>query len=326
MSDVTVLSKNDVPCLDLSTYRADARRLEQRARQSLDELGFLVLDPHPVDLELLRECYALGRAFFDLSSADKQAIASDRIDQKRYGNVGYYSYMREQAVGAHVPDLKEFFHIGQMIDEGHEMSPFYPQNRWPAAPERFRDAFSTLYRQMEACGKLVLEILGRSFGIDQGYLDELLWYGNSILRMLHYPLVDSAHASQGGMRAAPHTGINLIGLQPPASHPGLQFWTPQEQWVCLGPAFADTISVNIGEMLGFLLSSRLPATLHQVVNPPQEHAERRFSIVYFVHPNSERQLVPHDAAGQPVHERAIKAGDWLLERLDDIKIRERRGE
>lgn len=321
MNHVTVLRKDDIPCIDLAARGAGQR---ERARRSLDELGFLVLDEPPVDFELLRACYALGRAFFDLPIEAKREIASERIDQKAYGNVGYYAYMLEQAVGARVPDLKEFFHIGQMIDAGHEMSPYYPQNLWPSSPQGFRAAFSTLYRQMEACGEQVLALLADLYDLDRGYLDELLWCGNSILRMLHYPAVEGAQAAQGGMRAAPHTGINLIGLQPPASHPGLQFCTPAGQWVCLGPELSGAIAVNIGEMLGFLLSSRIRATLHQVVNPPdQEAGARRFSIVFFVHPNSVRALVPHDAAGQPRREHAIQAGHWLLERLGDIKIRQR---
>jgi isopenicillin N synthase-like dioxygenase len=325
MAHVTLLTRDDVPCIDLLAYREGRGRDQEIAklRRSIDELGFLLLETHPVDIELLRTCYRVGAEFFDLSAEDKGAMDHRRIDQKQFGNIGYYTYMLERAVDAAVADLKEFYHIGPLIDEHHPMSRYYPINVWPERPPAFRACFEELYRQMEECGKLVVDLIGAALDLDRGYLQELLWVGNSILRMLHYPVVESALAAQGAMRAAPHTGINLIGLLPAASHPGLQFCTPGQQWVSLDPALhASSLAVNMGEMLGFLMPSRVRPTLHRVVNSQAgEGNERRFSIVCFVHPNSTAELVPIDAAGQPQRERAISAGDWLVQRLADIKIR-----
>ena len=51
---------------------------------------------------------------------------------------GYIPFGLEQAVGETVPDLKEFYHIGRPIDDGHKFKEFYPKNVWPKEIQNFR--------------------------------------------------------------------------------------------------------------------------------------------------------------------------------------------
>lgn len=319
---VRTLNNDEVLPLDLNDCKDEASMNRQvaRLRESLERLGFLVLKKHPIDMSLVKTAYKLGLDFFHLPEEEKAKVSYKLIDQKKYGNVGYYGHEIEKAVSAKQPDIKEFIHVGQLIEEGHEMADSYPINLWPQRPEGFRDVYTRIYRSFEACGAQLMDMIGRAYGLDLDYLRNLLACGNSILRMLHYPAVSEQKDSLGAMRAAPHTGINLLGLLPPSSHPGLQFYTPSGEWVCMGEGYEDCLSINIGEMMAFMIPS-IQSTLHQVVNSQGgEGSGSRYSMVLFLHPNSSQELVPVDEAGTKLKQNAILSGKWLSDRLKKINI------
>ena len=87
------------------------------------------------------------------------------------------------------------------------------------------------------------------------------------------------------MRAGAHEDINLITLLVGASAAGLEVKSRKGEWVPF-TADADTIVVNIGDMLQRLTNHVYPSTTHRVVNPPGEQARQpRYSTPFFLHPN-----------------------------------------
>ncbi|WP_225410538.1 2-oxoglutarate and iron-dependent oxygenase domain-containing protein [Stigmatella hybrida] len=322
MSEVRVLHRSDVPCLDILAYRekGDASGQVERARQALETLGFLVLERSPIDPELVKRCYAIGKEFFSLPLEKKLEIDHRSVDQKAFGDVGYYSYLTETAMNHAQADLKEFIHLGPLIDAAHPMSAHYPLNPWPTVPTEFRPLFEKLFRQLTECAHLVLRLVGTVAGMDTHALDNVVLDGKHVLRMLHYPAVEERRAAQGAMRAAPHTGINMIGLQLPASHPGLQFCTPAGEWVVLDSELQDYTTVNIGEILAMIKGGGLRPTLHQVVNPQTgTDPASRWAIVFFFVPNPLKTLSVHEENSGNV--RSVQAGELLLERFRKIGTR-----
>lgn len=319
MSDVRVLSRDEVPILSLKDYASNEPARRERAlrvlRESLDRLGFLVVSEHGVDMPLLDECYRVGTRFFDLPLEQKLALRYDKIDQKRYSNIGYFPFQTEVAIGSKVPDLKEFIHIGPSLQDGHPMRAYYGDNVWPASMPEFKAGFSRLFEQFNQCGAVLVDAIGETFGLERAYLKDLVDTGSSILRMLHYPPVPPG--TTDAMRAAQHTGIQMLGLQPRTTHPGLQFYTPRNEWVVLPSGFEEHLAVNIGEMFAYLLNGQLKATLHRVVNAQggsEQH--HRYAIVHFFHANPLKSLRQMGAkSGQE-----MKAGDWLLKRLKELGL------
>jgi isopenicillin N synthase-like dioxygenase len=322
MSQVRILHKNDVPCLDLPAYRekGESSGAIEVIRRSLAEFGFLVLKRPAADPELIKRCYDVGKEFFHLPLQQKLEIDHRSIDQKTFGDVGYYSYLTETAVNAGQADLKEFFHIGPLIEPPHPTSAYYPANAWPSSLPEFRHSFEALYRQLTDSASLILHLVGRATGMDTDRLGDMIVDGKHILRMLHYPVVEDDRARKGAMRAAPHTGINLIGIQFPASHPGLQFCTPAGEWVALDSELHEYTTINIGELLAMQNPDALRPTLHQVINSRSgDHETSRWAIVFFVAPNPLKTLsVRDEATGQP---STVLAGDLLLERFRKIGTR-----
>ncbi len=322
MSEVKILHRKDVPCLDILAYREQGERSGQieLARRALQEHGFFVLERSPIEPEHVKRCYEVGQAFFKQPLEKKLEIDHRSVNQREFGDVGYYAYLTETAVNHAQADLKEFIHIGPLIDAAHPMSGYYPLNPWPSAPAEFRPMFEELYRQLDECARWVLRLVGTIAGMEVGTLGDVVQDGKHVLRMLHYPAVEAQRAREGAMRAAPHTGINMIGLQLPASHPGLQFCTPQGEWVALDSELQGYTTVNVGEIISMMQGRDLKPTLHRVINPVQaEEAESRWAIVFFFVPNPLKTLSIHDESSN--ERKSVRAGDLLLERFRKIGTR-----
>jgi len=83
--------------------------------------------------------------------------------------------------------------------------------------------------------------------------------------------------------------------------------------------------VNVGDMLQRLTNNVLRSTTHRVVNPPPPFSEvPRYSIPFFLHPNSEFLIKSLDGcvtADNPEHyPEPITANDYLTQRLIEIGL------
>ncbi len=298
------LTKGDVEIVDLLNPGENHSVIER----SLRSLGFLVVSNHGVDLELLDHCYSLSEKFFALPLQEKSQLDYRQRDQKDYSNVGYFQMKTETAKGSELPDAKEFLHIGPCVDSTDEL---YAENVWPTPLPEFRTAFTSLYQQLQQCGDTLMKMIAKTYSLDTSFVADLVKDGNSLLRSIHYPPVE---ADEKALRAAPHTGIQLLGLQPRTTHPGLQFCLPSGEWVALNHEFKDYLAINIGEMLAYLLSDAVKPTLHKVVNTQNNaHKSHRYCIVHFYHANPTKFLHPIDSSQPP-----IQVGQWLKSRFVEL--------
>jgi isopenicillin N synthase-like dioxygenase len=320
MAEVRHLALEEASILDLMDHDSDdperRRRYMRQLQQSLNDLGFLIVSNHQIDLELLDKCYDLSRRFFELPIEEKLALSYRNVEQKHYSNVGYFPYKSETAVASTRADLKEFFHIGPSLPDNHPMRQYYAENVWPSSLPEFHRNFRALYEQFCTCADRIAHSVVKAFGLHPALIQDLTDAGNSILRTIHYPPVD---AMERASRAAPHTGIQLLGLQPRTTHPGLQMCLPSGEWIALTKQFDPYIIVNIGEMLAYILNNQVQPTLHQVVNAEQGSEKHdRYCIVFFYHANSLKYL---PRLGEPEQQpSAIRAGDWLLQRLSQLGL------
>ena len=127
------------------------------------------------------------------------------------------------------------------------------------------------------------------------------------------------------MRAGAHEDINLITLLVGASAAGLEVLSKKGEWVPF-TSDADTIVVNIGDMLQRLTNHVYPSTTHRVTNPPGEQARQpRYSVPFFLHPNPDflidvlpSTVTPDNPKRYP---EPITAQGYLEERLREIKLK-----
>jgi isopenicillin N synthase-like dioxygenase len=310
----------NIPTVDLNDYTAgDAAarsRLIETLGQGLSEFGFLNVEGHGIDSSLIRGTYDLWKRFFELPDEVKRRYAG-----VEGGARGYTPFGVEHAKDNPLPDLKEFWHIGQEPPEGHPYRQEYPENVWPAEIPEIRQPTQRLYSSLERVAENLLRALAEYFDMPRDTFASMMTVGNSILRVIHYPPVRPDQAP--AVRAAAHEDINLITLLCEATDSGLEILTRQGEWMAVetGPG---QIVVDAGDMLSRFTNEVVPAATHRVVNPAENAARDRYSMPFFVHPYSACDLTIDDrfvSADNPPKYPPITAGQFLEQRLREIGLK-----
>ena len=309
---------NHIPSLDIRRYDDDRAAFVAELGAAYREWGFAGIRGHGIAQRLIDGAYAAFREFFALPVDVKM-----RYHVKGSGGArGYTPFGVETAKDSRHADLKEFWHVGREIPRDSRYADVMAPNLWPAEVPTFRGYGYGLYEALDSLGSRVLRALALHIDLPEAYFDDKTNLGNSILRPIHYPPITAPDVPNE--RAGAHEDINLITLLVGASAQGLEVRSRAGEWVPF-TADADTIVVNIGDMLQRLTNHVYPSTTHRVVNPPGEQARQpRYSVPFFLHPNPDFPIdvLPGcvDAAHPSRYPQSITAHDYLQERLREIKL------
>ncbi|QKG70450.1 isopenicillin N synthase family dioxygenase [Erythrobacter mangrovi] len=287
--------------------------------RSFEEYGFAVIRDHGIPQELIDRAEALSKEFFALPDETKRAYHIPGGGGAR----GYTPFGVEKAKDAKVHDLKEFWHVGRELPEGHPLAEYMAANIWPSEVEGFRDTFTELYSAFETAGGRVLEGIALHLGLDRCFFAPTVEDGNSVMRLLRYPPLEGAEA-EGAIRAAAHGDINTITLLLGAEEAGLELLTKQGEWKAVEVP-EGALVINVGDMLDRLTNGQLRSTTHRVVNPRGEAAYRaRYSMPFFLHfrPDYVIETLPGciDPTHPEDHPAPISSHDFLLQRLREINL------
>lgn len=301
-----------IPVVQLTHFDDPARR-DQFVKQlgdALREFGFAAVEGHGVSSELIHQNYAAFRELFDLPTEAKQRYEFPEKGRER----GYTSFGVEHAKQSEKPDLKEFWHYGREGASGRQ------ENTWPDELPELRASATALFVAMEAAAMKLLGALSLYLGCDEDHLGAIARGGNSIVRVIHYPVCEGFD-EPGVMRAAEHEDINLLTLLPEATQSGLELLTADGEWLPI-PSLPGQLIVDTGDMMQRLTNDYIPARTHRVVNP-QGEATDRYSMPFFCHPRPDaslavlRHLVP---TGESPRYDDVTADEYLQERLREIGV------
>ena len=239
-----------------------------------------------------------------------------------FQRVGYGLYESLDALGSQVLSALAL-HIGREIPRDSKYAGDMAPNLWPEEVPGFQRVGYGLYESLDALGSQVLSALALHIGLPEDYFADKTDSGNSILRPIHYPPITTDDIPN--VRAGAHEDINLITLLVGASAAGLEVLSKKGEWVPF-TSDADTIVVNIGDMLQRLTNHVYPSTTHRVTNPPGEAARQpRYSVPFFLHPNPDflidvlpSTITPDNPSRYP---EPITAQGYLEERLREIKLK-----
>ncbi|MEB0249718.1 2-oxoglutarate and iron-dependent oxygenase domain-containing protein, partial [Mucilaginibacter sp. 5B2] len=289
--------------------------------QAFNETGFVTITNHGLSKELIDKLYTEVKALFALSQDVKDKYEIPGLAGQR----GYTGKNKETAKGFKVPDLKEFWQIGQTVTDGDPIKELYPDNIQVAEKPGFNTTTLEVYKKLEAAGTHLLRAIAVYLGLDENYFDDKVHNGNSILRTLHYfPIENPDALPDDAVRAGAHEDINLITLLIGASADGLELLTRDNQWFPV-TAFGEDLVVNVGDMLQRLTNNKLKSTTHRVVNPPREQMKNsRFSVPFFLHPKTSMDLTSLPSTIDEQHPKLYTdttAGEYLDERLREIGLK-----
>ena len=311
-----------IPLVNLTHYRSGSP--EERARfvrvfgEALKEFGFVSVEGHGIDDGLIRRTYADVESFFRLPEPVKHRYHVPEFGGQR----AYTPFGKEHAKNRTVGDLKEFWHVGRDLPEGHPRRPdLAAYNVWPEEVPSFRTHTLALYNALDEAAALMLQAVAEYFGIERNTFSDMAQDGTSVLRVIHYPPLKEKFIP-GAVRAAEHEDINLITLLCEGTASGLEILTRDGEWIPVD-TLRGQIVVDSGDMLSRVTNGVIPATTHRVVNPPSAAEDNtRYSMPFFVHPYPKCVLKPlpgtvtPEKPGQP----PITADAFLKQRLREIGL------
>ena len=306
-----------IASVSLKDSDSDPQGFAEEIGNSFKTYGFAIVADHGVASDLIAQADSKVREFFALSEEAKRKyhVAGGG------GARGYTPFGIEVAKDATEHDLKEFWHVGRSLPEGHRYAELMPPNIWPEEVEGFRETFTELYKALERSGMRILTAIATYLGLAPDFFDDTVENGNSVMRLIHYPPVPE---DAPGVRAAAHEDINTITLLLGAEEAGLELLDANGNWLPVKPKEGE-LAVNIGDMLQRLTNHVLPSTTHRVVNPaPERRGFSRYSMPFFLHfrPDYMIETLP-SCIGEDRPNRypePLSAHDYLQERLREIGL------
>ena len=273
---------------------------------ALEDHGFFSITEHGLSNELVDKCYQLSKQFFNLEYEIKKKYSS--VGSK--GARGYTPKGIETAVGENVPDQKEFWHHGPVVDDTFDQK--IPKNIIIEEMPEFNKYYDQLYLELHKIGSRVLSVIALSLDIDKNFFTPWIEKGNSLLRSIHYPPVDS---NLNPHRARAHEDINLITLLIGAEEGGLEVLNKDGSGIKVSPS-SEAIVCNIGDMMQLVTDKKLKSTTHRVIQDKLTESKPRYSIPFFLHPAPSINLksIFRDS------DEGILANDFLDQRLKEIKL------
>ena len=295
----------EIPKLSLNDLVNNNQTSIKILSSALSDHGFFVITDHQIPHSLFDRAYEYSKIFFELDLNTKNLYSY----RENAGARGYTPFGKETALGETVPDLKEFWHHGPVIDDSYDER--IMKNVYVQEIEGFNNFFDDLFYEMHNLGSKLLSSISLSLGLDSNFFDKSTSKGNSLLRLIHYPPSNNENM----FRAREHADINLITLLIGANEPGLEVKDKSGNWIPVSSSYEDIVC-NIGDMMQLITDHKLKSTPHRVVKYKTDEIKSRYSIPFFMHPSPDtilKSVFNNKDSG-------VLAHDFLDERLKAIKL------
>jgi isopenicillin N synthase-like dioxygenase len=302
----------------LSLREADSPAFVRDLGAAYAQHGFVILTDHAMRRPLIDRFLDLYKTFF----------AWPEDAKRRYhipgggGARGYTPFGIETAKGAMHHDLKEFWHVGRELPQGHAYRKYMADNVWINELTDFRDTSIEMFETFDRTGRCILRAIAAILNLPADFFEDKVQLGNSVLRVIHYPPMPPQPTAS--VRAGAHEDINVITLLLGAEEPGLQVLSKRGEWIEVNPSPGSMI-VNVGDMLQRLTNGALRSTSHRVINPKSHRARHaRYSMPFFLHFNPDFPIAALPSCvgpGRPEPLPPILAEEYLQERLREIKLK-----
>ena len=269
-----------LPTLDLSLLDGTAAQRQgflEDLRHAARDVGFFYLTGHGIDSELLQQVQDHARRFFALPDRDKTAVGMINSPHFR----GYNRAASEITRGK--PDLREQFDLGaeREVLPTTDNSPYWARlqgpNQWPQALPTLKPLLLDWQQAMTAMSLRLLRAFAQALALGPEAFDQL--YGdkpNEHIKLMRYPGQASDESNQG---VGAHKDSGFLSFLLQDQQAGLQVEIEEGRWIDALPR-ANTLVVNIGELLELATNGYLRATVHRVLSPAK--GSERLSIAFFL--------------------------------------------
>jgi isopenicillin N synthase-like dioxygenase len=290
------MKMTSIPVIDVAPYLEGTpegrKKVAAEVNKACEDIGFFLIKGHSVAQETIDRTYDTAASFFQLPIEDKLPIKMPSTNIPR----GYTPFKGETlaaGLGKAAPaDLKEMIDMGPVDVPGGEYyeraeaANFFHPNIWPAKPAGFQPVMENYYRRMNRLANDLMGIFALALDLPDDFFFDKLDKNMSALRIICYP-EQKELPEPGQLRGGAHTDYGTLTiLMSDKAAGGLQAQHRDGYWVDVvsGPG---TYVINIGDIMQIWTNDRWVSTMHRVVNPPAELADksRRHSVVFFHQPN-----------------------------------------
>jgi isopenicillin N synthase-like dioxygenase len=266
-------------------------RVADEVRRACEDVGFLTVVGHGIDVPLIEEVAARSRAFFDLPDAEKERFRAPAVTP----GLPVYRPLGAERLGANA-DRKASLDWGPSL-EGVG---------WPS-PE-LRDAHERYYAEMLRVAGTLVRSFALALGLDEHGLDGSFDDRSSSLRVIDYP------AGAGGARAGAHRDYGCLTIIR-SDAAGLEVQTRSGEWLPV-QAPPSGFVVNIGDLMQRWTGDRWISTLHRVVGE-EGVSSRRQSLVFFHNPRNDAVI---ETLGDGTRYDPVTAGAYVLARAAEAGL------
>mmetsp|Transcript_3815 Transcript_3815/g.9008 ORF Transcript_3815/g.9008 Transcript_3815/m.9008 type:complete len:326 (+) Transcript_3815:16-993(+) len=302
----------EVPVVDL---RLPAEEVIATIGRACATVGFFTLRGHGLEAHLVREAQEASRRFFEQEEEAKGRYAANG---EAYGYFPRASeaLSNDDADVANKPDLREAFSMGPQsgvpphLRDAGALAPVvqfcYQPTPWPP---QLQQPLTGLFEAMNVLAERLLSLCGQALGLAADHFESACRHHCNSLRAIHYYPVEGATAP-GQLRCGAHSDTGSLTLLLPDS-PGLEI-QPRgvSEWIPVSCP-AESLVVNIGDLLQRVSNDKWLSTPHRVVVPESQVARSRarYSLVLF-------QILAADAVMQSVGSDAkyppVTQGEYLM--------------
>ena len=336
-----------IPVIDFTGARSEDPAARRAVGAALDEAcrtsGFFTVVGHGIDRAVMEQAIDKAREFFELPVEIKRNYLAAKGDPTLRGLRVWHDLQEgydlatveltaiDEALAAgekappaaanRRPDICELFTINRLGEPGvaeqaglgDAYAVWSKPNVWPAEVPGMREAWLTLYAELEKFAVTIMRMFALGLDLPENYFDGLVDQHVTNLCANYYPAV-LGEVAPDQFRKMPHTDSGTVTILYQDTQ-GLQVVNRATgEWVDV-PYVPGSYVVNIGDMMAIWTNDRWVSTRHRcLVPPPEQRATPRISMPFFHQPNWDAliECLPtcHGPGNPPKHP-PVRSGDYL---------------
>lgn len=267
------------------------------------EIGFVSITGYSPSIERLKgHLYEVFERFCALPDHIKMKYHYPELGGQR----GYTPNGKEQSGGDAFSEYREHFMIGPKFTEDHPLRSYQPgffvDNREVKEVSEFVELGEEMLEKLEELDLNIFEQLALQLRLPKDYFSSRIAYGDSSLRLHHYPAVEeeiigtkkvngvdtiiirtkNGTIIENVVRAGRHSDIDLSASLLGAEAPGL--WIEGKDGISIPyTALPNQIVLNSGDYAKHETAGLFPSSPHWVGLTEETAKRSRYSIVRFTH-------------------------------------------
>lgn len=285
------LSFSEVPIVDLapafSNEDAGRRQVAEAIAEAAGRVGFFYVINHGIAKSDIDAIFRTAMDFHELPLEAKMEVSMTKNKHAQ----GYLHGMSKGNDKNINENLQEAFQIRRPLapDDRDLLAskPLHEIIPWPSAMPDLKPRMLAYYEKVDALGYRLLDLFEISLGFDAGVLKKSFAKDMNSLRLLHYP---PQRPDEPGIHlgARAHTDTNAFTILAQDFNGGLEVRNRDGDWVAV-PPIADTLVVNVGEVLKVWTDGVFSSAVHRVIN---RSGRERYSIPFFMYPSYDALIQP----------------------------------